>query len=274
MRPNALSLLVLLIARHDAAAHTIRVVDEAGSPVKRFEAMYHTADQGYSHWEVGRDGVCSLPIFVGETTQVDVMVRADGYATVLKRLGAVEQRKSSDDEVLVTLTKGQRIKVRLEVPQGVKVVDDLQPETYTPQFAERVRSGWQPVNKRGEQQLLNLLNMQLDADGAFTLAVSDETKSFFIGIDQPDWLRFCELGPFTKEDVVDGVLTVNVPQAAPIEVRFDSGDVGADALPIEKVLCGVMWKNPDGPSGSWYSANDRQATLSDGAYRITDLTPG
>ena len=267
-------LLVVLLLAPGASAETVRAVDEAGNPIEKFEAMYHTADQGYSHWESSHKGACQLHLFFGEPTPVDVLVRADGYATSIKRLGSVKAKQLNGDPIEVTLTKGHPVKIRLEIPDGLKFADDFVLEAYFPQFAGRARMMWQPGNKRGEEHPLDVLNLQAEGDGTFALNLPDEETSFLIGIDEPGTLRFCELGPFTKKDFLGGTLTVKVRRPAPIEVRLETRDADPDALPFDKATCTIMWKNPDGPSNSWYSATDDQAELSNGVYRVGDLAPG
>src|SRR5688572_2861664 len=278
MARNFLLLLAVVMATvNPLAATVVRVSDEAGAAVERFEAMYHTADHGYSRWEAGQAGTCQLDIPGTVSTPVDVLVRADGYATAIKRINVTNPRPTRDDatEVRVTLSKGQPVKLRLNVPEGVKLPEDFIPEAYPPQYAGQVRMHWQPVNQRSGREWFNFLNLRREGQDVFVLNVIDDpTSSFFIGIDHPGRLRFCELGPFTIKDVVNGELAVKLPRPAPIHVKFETGGATAEALPFDKVTCDVMWKNPDGSSGSYYSANDERGPVENGAYQITDLAPG
>jgi thiol-disulfide isomerase/thioredoxin len=275
MTRTSLALIFILGCSTLATAEVIRAVDETGAAVDKFEAMYFTADRGYSRWESGRNGACDLPLRMGRNpTVVDVLVRADGYATAVRRFTAEEVKALRPDSATVTLVKGQQIKVQLANSEKNKLPDGFALETYFPQFADRVRMMWQPENQRRERRTFNLLNLQSEENGTFVLHLPTDLVPFYIAVDQPGWLRFCELGPFTKDDIARGALTLELPRPAPIEARLDMGDLSADELPFKEASCQVMWKNPDGPSGSWYSANGANGTTHQGVYHIDDLAPG
>ena len=50
------TVLVWAVSLQTADASTLSVVDEAGKPIAQFDAMFHTADHGYTNWTAGRDG--------------------------------------------------------------------------------------------------------------------------------------------------------------------------------------------------------------------------
>jgi hypothetical protein len=80
MKSFALAVGALLIPLIAEAAPVLRVVDEQGQPVKQFEFMIHTANDGYSRWTKGANGEVDASDVqtYRRATMMDVLVRADG----------------------------------------------------------------------------------------------------------------------------------------------------------------------------------------------------
>ena len=274
MRRRSLALICLFLLSGAAHGQRVRVVDEEGAGVSRFEAMYHTEDHGYGQWKAGQDGSCSFPqgALLGSAV-VDVIVRADGYSATVQRFDRQSMETLRRGDAVIVLEKGREIALRLDVPEDRQLPDDLLPQVYPPQFAGRVRTMWQPVNQRRGGEDFNFLNLQSRGAGDFSLRLPAEPAEFYVAIQHPGWLRFWEVGPFTSEDIVDDTLTLEVPKPATIEVRLDTDGADRESLPFDGVECRVMWPNPD-RAGSMYSVTDRNSTLEDGVFRVGDLGPG
>ena len=252
----------------------IRIVDEQGVPVERFQAMYHTAEHGYGQWEHGNGGSWSLASYVTRRTPVlDVLVRAEGYASAFRRFKGQSREDLLQSNATVRIAKGRQVVVRLNLPEGLRVPDDFLPEIYFSAFAWRVRAMWQPANRRSVQSDFNQLNVRNHEAGAFSFRLADDVTEFYIAFQHPGWLRFYEVGPLTNVDVVDGTLSLDVPKPAGLEVRFDTGRVEEELLPFSDVYCEVMWQ-PPGAGKSVYLVTDHNQRLEDDALRITDLAPG
>lgn len=76
-------LLCLVPIAAPARAAGIQVVTDAGAPVDQCEIMWHTADSGYSPWD-GGDSM-SFRHLPRDADVIDILVRADGYATTVQR---------------------------------------------------------------------------------------------------------------------------------------------------------------------------------------------
>ena len=101
----------------------MRVVDEEGKPLSKFEAMLHTADQGYGQWVDGRDGMVFLGSMLGSFrgAALEVLVRADGYAPTVARFAGRQRRQAEQgrgsDHSAEARAEGSRITIQ---PPGQK----------------------------------------------------------------------------------------------------------------------------------------------------------
>jgi thiol-disulfide isomerase/thioredoxin len=92
-----------------------------------------------------------------------------------------------------------------------------------------------------------------------------------VGIHAPGFLQYFDAGPFTLADVKQGVLAIDVPRPASLDLRFDPTSRSADALPFQAVAFTVMRQL----EGDAYLdvATDVAAAVQH-KRKLTDLAPG
>ncbi len=96
--PPKVEVVAKPLAEKDRQPNTdprVRVVDEIGKPIPVLQAMLHTAAAGGTGWMDGGSGVAcfSDPSLLRDAEVLDVLVRADGYATSLLRLEGEQRDK-------------------------------------------------------------------------------------------------------------------------------------------------------------------------------------
>ena len=261
---------------------SIRIIDERGLLIKDCEIMSNTAQHGYSHWEAGETwnrNVRDRLAFLNDSDVLDVFVRADGFATAMRRLDGNDLADLREGrESKITLRRGNEVKLELNVPEDVEVPETFLPQTYFPQLASRVRSSWQPVNGSDPSSDFNMLNVERKTDRSYLIRITEESMPFFLAIDSPGWLKFCEFGPFSPGDIKDGILKIDIPRSASIAVGLDIGAVDPARLPFAKGQIEILWPNPE-MKGSYYSVTDGEwikpgetrefPGLGPGPYRVT-----
>lgn len=251
----------------------LRVVDEQGEPLSKFEAMVHTADQGYGFWSEGRDGT----VFLGANSEyrgadLEVLVRADGYAPTIARFAVEQREKLSKGEAEVTLRRGQQVQLQFNLPSEMTWPTGVLPEAYFDDLQERVRMMRQPSNRRSDSVLdFNMLNVREVGAGRFEFWLAKDTPRFHVAVHAPGFLQNFETGPFTLADVTEGKLEIDIPRPATLEVSFAPGDhLGANA-PFKGVAIDLYWRLPGNSALSVASVSGSSLTPN---LRMTDLAPG
>jgi thiol-disulfide isomerase/thioredoxin len=263
----------LLLSRPVVADCRLRVVDERDAPVAKFDAMVHTADEGYTLWKAGKAGSVMLDHIFRESKVVDVLVRADGYASTVSRFAGQELDKLHRGEVTVTMQRGRTVELRFRLPEGLVVPRDLLMESYFDDFKGRVRMMRQPSNRRAGIPDIDMLNLRPSEPGRFTLELTPQTPPFFVAIHAPGFLQQFEAGPFTLADVKQGILEIDVPRRATLEVQFDMAAGETDTVPFSGVSCDVSWQHPGSKSRYLDVASTKGSSLPH-KMRMTDLAPG
>jgi thiol-disulfide isomerase/thioredoxin len=235
--------------------------------------MWHTADSGYCRWQAG-DGKFfdGLP---NDADVIDVLVRADDYATAVRRFSGDSLADLRAGRATITLQRGEEVQLKLNVPDGMNVPDDFLPQMYFPQFASRVRSMWQPVNLRNGRAKpdFNMLNVSRISDELNSFRLTSERTPFLVAFQHPGWLQFYEVGPLSNLDVKDGVLEIDVPRPVTIEVTLETGDVNAARLPFSDVSVDIHWPNPLADR-SYYSTTWNERITPGQTRAFSDLGPG
>jgi hypothetical protein len=116
-----------------AADPVLRVLNEAGQPIERFEVMIHTASDGYDRWAVGLDGEFEIAPRLrsyAKAAAVDVIVRAEGYASVLENFQGKAKESLHSDGAEIKLTRGREVRFKLLPPAGEALPKNLCPEFY------------------------------------------------------------------------------------------------------------------------------------------------
>jgi len=251
----------------------IRAVDEEGKPVSKLQAMIHTAEAGYGPWVDGGDGI----VFLGGPGQyraaaLDVLVRADGFATGVARFEGEQRDKLSKGEATITLLRGNPVQLQFHLPQGMTWPKGTLPETYFDNMQERVRIMRQSVNRRSDVVVdFNILNLREMGDGRFEFRLAQETPRFHAAIHAPGFLQFFEGGSFTRADVKSGSLEIELPSPAAMEVSFEPGEHARAEGPFKSASLHLM-RQLQGDSYLTV-ATSAGGTLTP-KLKVTDLAPG
>jgi beta-lactamase regulating signal transducer with metallopeptidase domain/thiol-disulfide isomerase/thioredoxin len=253
----------------------VRIVDEDGKVVPKAEAMVNTADQGCGPWTAGRDGW----VFLGGASQyrgaaLQVLVRADGYASAIEHFTGAERDKLSKGETTITLRHGQKIQLQFNLPAGMTWPTAALPEVYFDDLQQRVRMMRQPSNRRdGNLSDFNMLNLKPVGEGRFEFQVADDTPRFHVAVHVPGFLQFFETGPFTLADVKNKNenLQVDVPRPAMLDVSFEPGD-HADAASLFKSASLDVMRQLQG--NSYLSVASAPGSSLTPRLKLTDLAPG
>jgi thiol-disulfide isomerase/thioredoxin len=168
--------------------------------------------------------------------------------------------------------------LRFRLPDSLDWPAKLTPEVYFADHQRAVRIMWQPQNRRIYKDLkghslldFNFLNAKEGDAGGFALQLAREGEPFYVAIYCPGFLQFFERGPFTLADATDGVLEIDVPKPAILEVDFDPGSNTADSLPFEIVILRVLQKNPY--QNSYVEVMSEQGDTRRQSLRLADLAP-
>lgn len=262
----------VLVAAATGEPEIVRIVDESGAPVDHCEAMWHTENEGYARFEKVQGGRWRSSIS-NRVSCADVIVRSAGFATTVERFDRVALKELANEGATITLRRGRQVKILLELPDGVHVPADALLHNYVPQFQPRVRSSWPPYNARGSTSDWNLLNATKVDDDEYTLQLTDKTGEFWLAFHHPGWLQFCELGPFTEQDIEKDTLRVKIPRPAKVDVVFRADAIPQEQWPFESATLEV-WYAPGG-SGLIYGVTDHEFEIRAGEHRsFSDLGPG
>ena len=269
-------LLMIFAASFVASAQAFHVVDEEGQRMAKFECMVNTSDQGCSGWKAGEGGVVDVFTFPGAKV-IDVLVRADGYASAIKRFSGEELAAFSSPETEMTLKRGEPVELRLETAEGVELPDDLRPDVYFAEIEWRASMMRQPMNrtryaKDAPELDFNML-VKPTGKGKFELRLAKDTPPFYVAIHQDGFLRFFEAGPFTMADVRDGARAIHVPKAAKLDVKLDMSAAKEGDLP-KGARFDVLYKRPGNSGGYLFAAQEKRESVKDASLSIADLVPG
>jgi beta-lactamase regulating signal transducer with metallopeptidase domain/thiol-disulfide isomerase/thioredoxin len=251
----------------------VRVVDEDGNALPKVEAKLHTADQGSGHWSTGRDGL----IFLGGAWEfrgsaVQVLVRADGYASTIAHFSGEQREKLSKGEATITLRRGQKVQLRFNLAEGMTWPEGTLPEAYFDDLQKRVRIMRQPSNRRGGAVSdFNMLNLKEVGAERFEFRLADDTPQFHVAVHAPGFLQFFETGPFTYADVKNGRLEIDLPRPATLDVSFEPGDDGNTHSLFKSASLGVLWQMEGSSYLNVASEEGRSLTP---RLKLTDLAPG
>lgn len=270
-----LIIAVLLTLVPTAVAHasaiSVRVVDEKGNAVDAFESMWHTADHGYSPWSRKRNGVLRESVGSSNWDVVDLIIRAEGFASRVQRFEGATLATLGNDSTTIVLERGKVVMIEAQ-NLASPIPDDFVMESFFPEFASRVHMMWQPSNHRGKKPDWNMLNVQRIDDSHFAVRVTEKTGEFFLAFQHPGWLQFCEFGPFAAEKAIANGIPLRMPSPAKIHVTFDPQNAVKDR-PFQLAKCSVFWVPDD--SGSIYMVLNSDVVIDETTpLTIADLGPG
>ena len=251
----------------------LSVVDEDGKPLSKFQAMVQTAERGSTSWIDGGNGL----VFLGAAQQfggsvLEVLVRADGYASTIARFAGEQQDKLSKGEAAITLRRGQNVQLKFNLPKGMTWPKGVLPEVYFEEMQQRVRMMWQSVNRRADVVYdFNMLNLREVGPGQFQFWVTEDSSPFHVAIHSPGFLQFFETGPFTFADTKNWTLEIDVPRPATLDVSFEPGEQPGSDMPFKSASLDVLW-NLSG--NSYLNLTSSAATSLSPRLKLTDLAPG
>jgi thiol-disulfide isomerase/thioredoxin len=257
----------------------VSVFDEGGQRLSRFQIMIHCPSGGGSGWKTAAGGRSLLGLALRNTTVADVIVRAEGYASALKRFGGDDFQKLSRGEGSVTVPRGDKVELRFRLPEEMTWPAGKAPEVYFDLCKDDVRSMRQPENRAIYEKSANLsaldenmLNIQAVGSGVFSFRAGADTPPFYVAVHLPGFLQSFESGPYTAKDIKDGVLEVALPRPASLEVAFDPGKDDAASRPFKSAYINLLIQIPGKSS---YISLATQDNAADGkTLALRDLPPG
>jgi thiol-disulfide isomerase/thioredoxin len=278
MRSLLLLLSIWFSGTIASADPVLRVVNEEGQPVERFEVMIHTASQGYDRWAAKRDGEFDLTYSsksYAKASAIDVIIRAEGYASVLQSFQGKAKDSLQSEGAEIKLTRGREVRLKLLPPAGDALPENLNPEFYFAELSWRVEMMWQPSNASIEKSDFNMLNAKAvkGTAGEYQFRVASEQKPFYVGINQPGWIQFFRAGPFTITDFARDRMDVKIPPSGTIETKLVWGDADSATLPFKGVQYELM-REIQPNSGSYRSIATGERALDDTSFRVDGLGPG
>ncbi|MEI8379593.1 MAG: TlpA disulfide reductase family protein [Planctomycetota bacterium] len=248
------------------------VVDEEGEPVSTFQAKVESPRSSHQ-WVDGGTGL----VFLGSASQytdmaVNILVRADGYASTIALFAGEELESLVKNEAAITLRRGQRVQLRFHLPDSMTWPKGKLPQAYFDEMEKIVRSTRMPMNRRGNATVdYNMLNLREVGEGRFECLLAEDSPPFHVAIHEPGFLQNFETGPFTLAHVNEGILDINVPSPAALDVSFQPGaHLGSD-IPFKSVSIEVLRRLHGN------SLLDIASTVSPtptASFKLTDLAPG
>jgi thiol-disulfide isomerase/thioredoxin len=253
----------------------VRVVDEQGRPVPKFQLRLSR-----SPWQAGVNGQARIPgVFAAElrTDAFDVLARAEGFASTRARFSGPERNKLLGNDAVVTMPRGKNVELRFRLPQPLHWPAGLLPEIYYSDSRNFVRGNWQPASRLAYAAIranalpdTNDFNLKEAGNGRFELRVAPGTGAFYVGIHAPGFLQCFERGPFTPADVAGGVLEIDVPQPAALDIGLVRGDTAAVEMPFDTLTLSLIVTDP--PHLNVVASLDCRD--SSRRLRLPDLAPG
>jgi thiol-disulfide isomerase/thioredoxin len=263
----------------------LRVVDEQGKPLTKFDVeVFPLFDRGdrfvVGQWLTGHDGRAMLDKLLhwaqNEET-VDLIVRADGFASSVMQFTGPEQATVKQGEAQITLKRGQEVEIVFRLPPGVAWPEGVTPQVYLESAKASVYSQWipprMPAGATREVWDGNELGTIWPEPGTARLRLAADTPPLRVAINAPGFLRFFERGPFTFSDFKDGRLEIDVPRPTALEVHFDAGATDPAKLPFQSVSLNVGCL-ASVRKGAYKIFIDEQLGPPWPSLSLTDLAPG
>jgi beta-lactamase regulating signal transducer with metallopeptidase domain/thiol-disulfide isomerase/thioredoxin len=255
----------------------LRVVDEQGKPLEKVEVMVHSPSGGGYSWTENPGGNVLFPSSIFPPV-FDVVVRADGYASVIQRFTGDDREKLLRGDATLTVPRGDMVQLRFRLPEELSWPQDVLPEVFFEPCVHEVQIMRNPANRKsyeasGDKTALdfNMLNVHREMSGEFSFQLAPDTPPFYVGIHAPGFLRCFDAGPFTAKDVKNGVLTVDVPKPASLELSFDPGAGDAAERPFKSTAVHVLMQIPG--KSSYIELTNQTDNLDIKPLKFTDLPP-
>lgn len=272
MKCVAMAVLWVVVGAVSALAVPIRVVDEAGEPVSAFDILVLTPGATGEAWASSSDGKAEVGEEAVRDAVIDVAIRSPDFAPFSQQFDGEAKAKLLSGDEAIKLVRGEEVRLRLKPAEGVTLPADLQPIVYLQSAGQRRMMMWAPKTAEQAKTDPQILSLKAVGDGEYVLHLAKETRPIFVSIHAPGFLRFFETGPFTLDDVKEGVLEVEVPAPATVKSGLVIDDAG-EAVPFEKVEFSLLGMNPRHRSYFMVSTETKSSAEA-GSFEVKELPPG
>ena len=274
---GGLAAMIVILSTGMAAGESfkLRVVDEQGQPVPKFEVLTASLNSALE-WVSGNDGTITLQ---GNVPHVLLACRADGFASIAHEFHGAELQQLLQGTATLTMPPGEQVTLQLNLPTGMKLPKDFVPELYFKSWMSWVANLHlrMRLSAENQQQIVgetdnHLLKATPTTPDKFSLRLAADTPPFYVGIDLPGTLQLFEAGPFTAADVKNGVLTVDVPKPARAEAIFDPGPGNETSRPYKNITLAAQHNSPGAIERM--TIPDQTKFAETKSLRVSDLPPG
>jgi thiol-disulfide isomerase/thioredoxin len=213
----------------------LRVVDEQGRDIEKFDVVARMAEGYRSGWKHGVHGRTALDFLqrFSATNSIDLFVRAPDLVTAIEHFGGSTKDRLLSGETTMVLERGEAVLVRFRLPPGMTWPANAKPDVYFEHDRGMVLAGIlskPDLRRRSLEQMT--LNAQTVKPGECQIRLSRKSPPFYAGVSVPGFLQGFECGPFTLPDVKNGVLDIDVPKPAVLTVHLEAGNRKLDQLPF------------------------------------------
>ena len=224
-----LSVLAVSVAA-DNDRLSIEVNDVEGKPIPHFDVnVVH--QQRWSGWNRGVGGKLPLSDRIRTTAfdsypePIELFVRADGYAPTFVPVRFYSERAVEETILLQT---GREARLKLHPPTGRALDHGIEPIVYLGRHAKIIRAARYRGLKNAPREASEFYptSVRNHGDDSYSFRMQDDTPDFFIYIDREGYLRNYETGPYSSEDLANGVIDLHLPEPASLEVMFETDSAG------------------------------------------------
>jgi hypothetical protein len=215
----------------------LKVLDSNDKPFSKFEVLTYNHNQDFTFpWRKGNNGDILLN---SRDYPGQVIIRAAGFAPAIIEMGRLEPNFKRT----VKLNKGQNIEMVLTAKNGREIPDSLIPWVVFPDFQDRALLSFQHKGKHDfDYNFTSLVKIKA---GHYIFNIADDSPQIYVFIDQPGFIRAFRAGPFSKKDLANGKLEIELPKPVELEVVFGPPKDWAGDLPYAKCWLEVMRKHPE-----------------------------
>jgi hypothetical protein len=157
-------------------------------------------------------------------------------------------------------------RLQFRLPAGLTLPGDFVPQVYAKRDREHAEVTW--INGQPNRRLARV---RPDGHGAFDVVLTHPDQPFFVAIQEQEFLRFFERGPFRQSDLKQGSLEIVVDKPATLSVRFDRGPDSPAKLPFDTEWLSVTRKMEGSRLADLPLVTEELLT---GEERATDLSAG
>lgn len=206
---------------------TVLAKDSAGNRVLEFEAMIANGSRRNCQWYKSQNGRVVIKhydlrnlnspstSFIGSG---EVFIRSTEFATASRRF----RLEGDSTEVTMSLERGKVVSLRFEGSSGREVPSDLHPILLPHQYRDAGLMRWQQEDgsQFRDPDSENWYGVTQVEAGRYQLRVSEDTPELFLNIDDHDFLRAYEVGPFDLKNQKADNCVFRLPKPSKVVARF------------------------------------------------------